>query len=156
VCSVTGPHLATCILTIARVRASVQILGLLSAEEISRLACVSPSFYALIYHDDAWKARVVSEFKTAGFTYTRSWRETYITAATGQTVESQPVRLTSFYSDTLYQPVRARARVCVCVCVSVSVCVCVYVCVCIRIYVCAHPSSPLTHLPFAGSGSVPP
>eukprot|EP00048_Salpingoeca_helianthica_P012599 m.184795 g.184795 ORF g.184795 m.184795 type:complete len:469 (-) comp15394_c0_seq2:26-1432(-) len=81
----------------------LEIFGFLSAEQLARIAGVSPSFYALASHDDAWKTRVLAEYPT-GFDFLRTWRETYISSKLGRPFVAAPARLASFYSDTLYQP----------------------------------------------------
>ncbi len=68
-------------------------------------ASISPAFYAFVYHEDGWKARVCAELAN-GFDYAGSWRATYITHMLGHCAPSSPIVLKNFYSDALFQPVR--------------------------------------------------
>ncbi|KAJ1990130.1 hypothetical protein H4R33_001813 [Dimargaris cristalligena] len=94
----------------------------LTGPELAQLQRVSRGFYALARHEGLWRQRTIHDFGGA-FQFDRTWRQTYRRAAlarraaalskssptssTGEAalslVDTQ-LRLTRFYSDTLFHP----------------------------------------------------
>ncbi|XP_028784919.1 F-box protein At5g06550 [Neltuma alba] len=84
----------------------LEILGLLSGNDLGVLATVSKSFYVFTSHEPLWR-NLVLENLSGGFRYNGSWKSTYIGAyypsfdASNSAIQNFKVR--DFYSDYLFQ-----------------------------------------------------
>ena len=54
----------------------VDILGLLTAKDLSRLASVSRSFYVFTHHTELWRNHVLNDFQ-GDFNFSSNWKQTY-------------------------------------------------------------------------------
>ena len=54
----------------------VDVLGLLTAKDLSRLASVSKSFYVFTHHSELWRNHVLNDFQ-GDFDFSLSWKQTY-------------------------------------------------------------------------------
>lgn len=58
----------------------LDILGLLGAKDLARLAAVSRAFYVVVHQDSLWRNLVLEEFKGT-FSFTGRWKNSYIATA---------------------------------------------------------------------------
>lgn len=82
----------------------LDFLGQLSAVDLCRLAQVSRACYVVASHDELWRALVLARHATTGFTYQRSWKETYASAVAGAPVVLVPFAVPHFYSEAFFRP----------------------------------------------------
>ncbi|CAA6662823.1 unnamed protein product [Spirodela intermedia] len=81
----------------------LDVLSLLPAGDLARLAAVSKSLYVFSTHDPLWRNLVLEDLR-GDFLFTSSWRSTYGSAAAGFMSPGGPaVRIRDFYSDYLFQ-----------------------------------------------------
>ncbi len=83
----------------------LDILGIMEAKDLCKLARTSKAFYILAHTDDLWKTLVLTNLG-GNFRFERTWRETYAKEACGVKSGSlsQPRRFEGYYSDLLFQP----------------------------------------------------
>ncbi|KAK4272643.1 hypothetical protein QN277_021166 [Acacia crassicarpa] len=83
----------------------LEILGLLSGNDLGVLATVSKCFYVFTNHEPIWR-NLVLENLSGGFRYNGSWKSTYIGACYPSYVSNIDVlnlKVRDFYSDYLFQ-----------------------------------------------------
>eukprot|EP00271_Cylindrocystis_brebissonii_P008456 TRINITY_DN22779_c0_g1_i2.p1 TRINITY_DN22779_c0_g1~~TRINITY_DN22779_c0_g1_i2.p1 ORF type:complete len:484 (+),score=84.20 TRINITY_DN22779_c0_g1_i2:256-1707(+) len=93
-------------LRVLRDETLLDILGMLSAKDLARLALVSKGSYVVVHHDELWRALTLDSFG-GDFRFCSSWRETYqqraLAAAGLALVPHRPLKVKGFYSDHLFQ-----------------------------------------------------
>lgn len=84
----------------------LQILDVLSPQELGQLACVSKALYCFANHEDVWKGIVLQCEDVAQWVYHEmGWKATYVMSVLGKKEFSQHgIRVRHMYSDVLYQP----------------------------------------------------
>ncbi|KAI9122018.1 hypothetical protein K1719_006707 [Acacia pycnantha] len=83
----------------------LEILGLLSGNDLGVLATVSKCFYVFTTHEPIWR-NLVLENLSGGFRYNGSWKSTYIGACYPSYVSNIAVlnlKVRDFYSDYIFQ-----------------------------------------------------
>ncbi|KAL3149040.1 hypothetical protein ABBQ32_001885 [Trebouxia sp. C0010 RCD-2024] len=85
----------------------VQVLGLLPAEALARLACVTRALYCFANHEDLWRGLTLeNEALEACWRFKNTWQQTYLRATNklSKLRKRRPLQVQGFYSDLLYQP----------------------------------------------------
>ncbi|DBA74434.1 TPA: hypothetical protein ACH3X1_011187 [Trebouxia sp. C0004] len=85
----------------------MQVLALLPAETLGRLACVNRAFYCFSNHEDLWRALTLEAPELEGkWRFKNTWQQTYLKASLPihNFHRKHPLRVQGFYSDLLYQP----------------------------------------------------
>ncbi|KAJ3675700.1 hypothetical protein LUZ60_004742 [Juncus effusus] len=81
----------------------LDILSLLTANELAVFSTVSKSTYVFSSHEPLWRSLVLSRFE-GRFEFFHSWKETYVNTLVGKpTFVPKSLRISSFYSDYLFQ-----------------------------------------------------
>ncbi|CAM6082841.1 unnamed protein product [Calypogeia fissa] len=82
----------------------LDILGLLDAKDLGRLAVVSRAFYVVVHQDSLWRNLVLEEFK-GNFSFTGRWKNSYIATRYPQFAGPAhvPLKIRNFYSDYFFQ-----------------------------------------------------
>ncbi|BBM99945.1 histone arginine demethylase JMJD6 [Marchantia polymorpha subsp. ruderalis] len=82
----------------------LDVLGLLSAEDLGKLALVSKSFYVFVHQDSLWRNLVLNEFR-GDFIFRGRWKNAYITTRYPQFSGPThvPLKVKGFYSDHIFQ-----------------------------------------------------
>ncbi|KAJ9452943.1 F-box protein [Diplonema papillatum] len=89
-----------------------EILGYLPAESLCIASTASKSLYAFSHADDLWKPLTLFSLRKDGkyFYDANGWKQTYINTKwkflgkKGSPPRHSPIRVTNFFSDTLYHP----------------------------------------------------
>lgn len=85
----------------------MQVLGMLPAETLGRLACTNRALYCFSNHEDLWRALTLEACELEGkWRYQHSWKQTYIKVSNPahDLYTKTPFKVQGFYSDLLYQP----------------------------------------------------
>ncbi|KAL5705594.1 Arginine-specific demethylase jmj22 [Ranunculus cassubicifolius] len=81
----------------------LDILAFLEGINLGVLSTVSKSFYVFCNHEPLWRNLVLENFK-GGFSYTNSWRFTYVLGfKPGCDLVNSRLKIRDFYSDYLFQ-----------------------------------------------------
>lgn len=81
----------------------LEILGLLDAKSLGRLAMASRALYVFSNQDSLWRALVLDQLN-GRFSFKGCWKSTYIAAHWPMHVLPQvPLKVSNFYSDYLFQ-----------------------------------------------------
>ncbi|KAL2651003.1 hypothetical protein R1flu_019131 [Riccia fluitans] len=82
----------------------LDILGLLSAEDLGKLATVSKAFYVFAHQDSLWRNLVLEEFR-GEFTFRGRWKNSYVSTRHPQFTGPPhvPLKVKGFYSDYIFQ-----------------------------------------------------
>ncbi|KAL3700749.1 hypothetical protein R1sor_018771 [Riccia sorocarpa] len=82
----------------------LDILGLLTAEDLGKLATVSKSLYVFVHQDSLWRNLVLENFH-GDFTFKGRWKNSYVSTRyphwTGP--PHVPLKVKGFYSDHIFQ-----------------------------------------------------
>eukprot|EP01018_Ginkgo_biloba_P024962 Gb_23638 [translate_table: standard] len=81
----------------------LEILGLVGAKDLGRLALVSKAFYVFSNQGSLWRALVLDQLK-GRFSFKGCWKSTYIAVYwPTQFLGHGPLKVSNFYSDYLFQ-----------------------------------------------------
>lgn len=93
---------------------ALSIFQYLDGESLSKVVQCSRYLYVAGHHDDLWRDITLRKYGSTGFTYLKSWKDTFISSEVksmdyennckGDTFKPhQPIKMKNIYSDTLFR-----------------------------------------------------
>lgn len=92
----------------------LSILQFLDGKSLSRIVQCSRYLYVAGHHDDLWRDLTLRNHQSKGFTFTKSWKDTFVNSMVISKEESniytnpsfkphQPIQMSHIYSDTFFR-----------------------------------------------------
>lgn len=90
----------------------LSVLEFLDGESLSRIVQCSRYFYVAGHHDDLWRDITLGKYGSKGFTFIKSWKDTFISTDmktmnidVNETLfkPHEPIKMNSIFSDTFYR-----------------------------------------------------